>query len=740
MPRRRYGWAALVAGSLAIVVAVLLVFGLVQRLFYPDPRDPLAPWFDIGRGVVAGALVAVYAFWVLRAREREIVAAERRTFAFLQHLPIGVVVVDRHGRLVYVNDEGQEILGRAPRRDLVVDDLPGHYDIRIAGTDRPYPPEHLPLRRAFSEGIVRVDDLEVRRPDGTTVRLEVVAEPMIEDGEVVHCLATFEDITEEKKAQAALLRVHNLLRTVVESTTDAVFVKDRAGRYLLINEAGAEAIGRPIKEILGQTDGGLLGAETAEEVTRTDEAVFTSGHPQHREEHIKTPDGERVFLASKAPVTDPHGRVVGLVGISRDITRRKATQRKAARLAAIVEASEDAIIGLDTEGRITDWNRGAKRLFGWRAEEVRGEHVSLLFPDDDGGSGMRILRLALQGRSIEHHQTRRRTRSGREIDVSVALAPIQEDGRVVGLSSIIRDISAWKHAEEERIKRVSQEQELQRLKRFSALKTQFINTAAHELYTPLTPLQLQFELLKRMRETDADEREMRALERIGRNIDRLKRLVREVVDVSRLETEWVALQQEAFDLGDAVRSAVVDLRDKAKERDVIVDVDTIGPLRAVGDPARVEQAVAHLVDNAIKFSHEGGHVSVRAYRRDGQVVVSVQDEGEGVETEVVDSLFLPFEQDDRHRDMAGSGWGLGLYVVKTIVERHGGTVWVESDGPGEGATFSFSIPEHGAGATGIDEEEVAAGVPGEPVEGPEEMRAATTEDPLRDPERKMAGS
>lgn len=236
----------------------------------------------------------------------------------------------------------------------------------------------------------------------------------------------------------------------------------------------------------------------------------------------------------------------------------------------------------------------------------------------------------------------------------------------------------------------AQARELERLRELEHAKSQFFNSAAHELGTPLTPIKLQLHLLKNMGEGEMNEGRQKALDILDRNVDRLSRLTQELLDVARLQAGHMQLEIEPTDLRKVVQEVVESFAPVAADRGVKLSADIREPLLVQADPKRLSQVLYNLVSNALKFTPRGGRVVIEETQSDKEVVMLVHDDGVGLSQEQISHLFQPFSQ--VHADKKSLGTGLGLFVSRGIVQLHGGRIWCESQGAGRGATFAFTLP------------------------------------------------
>jgi PAS domain S-box-containing protein len=369
-------------------------------------------------------------------------------------------------------------------------------------------------------------------------------------------------------------------------------------------------------------------------------------------------------------------------------------------LSAIIESAEDAVISKTLEGVITTWNRGAERVFGYTSDEAVGRPVTILIPDDHINEEPAILARIRAGERIEHYETIRRRKDGTLIDISLTVSPIRgPDGTVIGASKVARDITDRKRAEEERERllesergaRQAAEEAGRRAEEASRSRDEFLATLSHELRTPLTAILGWAHMLRTGQLGSADA--ARVHETIERNARAQAKLVDDLLDVSRVITGKLRLDVRAVDPAAFVESAVESVRPAADAKGVGVHrVIDRGLVSVSGDPMRLQQVVWNLLSNAIKFTPAGGQITIRVERVGPNVEVSVADTGAGITPEFLPHVFDRFRQADQRITRHHGGLGLGLSIVRHLVEMHGGSVRAESAGEGKGSTFTVSLP------------------------------------------------
>jgi PAS domain S-box-containing protein len=376
-------------------------------------------------------------------------------------------------------------------------------------------------------------------------------------------------------------------------------------------------------------------------------------------------------------------------------------------LTALIESADDAIISKTLEGIITSWNAGAQRIFGYTAEEAIGQSVTMLIPPDHIDEEPAILARLRAGERIEHYETIRVAKDGRLIDISLTVSPIKgPNGQIVGASKIARDITdqrqarkaldaaydAANRARSEAEEAAAQNERLyQQAEESSRLKEEFLATISHELRTPLSAI-LGWTRMLRLGQLSADEH-AKALDTIERNARAQAQLIDDLLDVSRIITGKLRMDVRPSDPTSFIDAAVEAVRPAAEAKGVRVQkvMDT-GAVSIPGDPVRLQQVVWNLLSNAIKFTPRGGRVQIRSERVNSHLEIVVSDTGQGIAADFLPHVFDRFRQADQKTSRQHGGMGLGLAIVRHLVELHGGTVQASSDGVGHGATFTVQLP------------------------------------------------
>ena len=365
----------------------------------------------------------------------------------------------------------------------------------------------------------------------------------------------------------------------------------------------------------------------------------------------------------------------------------------AARLAAIVESSDDVIVSKSLDGIITSWNAAAERMFGWTAAEAVGRHITLIIPEDRLAEEDEVIARIRRGQRVEHFDTVRRTKDRRLVDVSITVSPVKDSrGRIVGASKIARDITERRRLDEERQQLLARERTARATaEAANRAKDEFLAVLSHELRTPLNAV---FGWARMLQSADmSDAVRERAVAAIVRGASAQVRLIEDLLDVSRIVAGNFPLDVQRFDLRDVVTAALDTVRPAAEAKGIAIEMQTApAPLIVLGAEDRLQQVVWNLLMNAVKFTPRHGHALLRLQQCDGAAEITLSDSGEGIAAEVLPYVFERFRQEDSSSTRAHAGLGLGLALVRHLVELHGGSVTAESPGKGQGATFRVRLP------------------------------------------------
>jgi PAS domain S-box-containing protein len=509
-----------------------------------------------------------------------------------------------------------------------------------------------------------------------------------------------------------LRRSEERYRLLVEAARDyALFVLDPGGHIVTWNPGAERIKGYRAEEIIGRHFSAFYPPEdvAADKPGWELRVAEAEGRVEDEGWRLRK-DGAR-FWANVVitALRDAEGRLVGFSKITRDLTERKAAEealrRSEERYRLLVESVKDyAIYLLDPAGHVVTWNAGAERIKGYRAEEIIGRHFSAFYPPEDVAADKPgwELRVAEAEDRVEDEGWRLR-KDGARFWANVVLTALRDpDGRLVGFAKVTRDLTERVQAEQQARELAAARAARAEAEAASRRKDEFLSMLAHELRNPLAPVVTGMELLRQAGGDAATRGQV--LDMVDRQMRHLRRMVDDLLDVARFLRGKVELRCRRLDLGRLARAAAEDRRAGFHKAGLTLTAsvpDT--PVWVQADEARLAQVLGNLLDNAAKFTDPGGRAEVRvaaepasaaAHTRGGGgwAVLTVSDTGIGIPAGDLPEVFTAFAQADRSLERTRGGLGLGLSVVKGLVELHGGAVEAASDGPGRGATFTVRLP------------------------------------------------
>lgn len=440
----------------------------------------------------------------------------------------------------------------------------------------------------------------------------------------------------------------------------------------------------------------LTGWPFATFIAKADQKIFMAHMSRCRENFDPTrpmsvelqlarqPSQDPVFIELVSiPGIEKESKRIVLKNVFRDITEFKQMLGVHRWLAAIVESSDDAIIGKDLGDKIISCNNGASELYGYSREELVGKSICILSPAELPDEEKKINVRLRQGGKIEHYETLRRHKNGNLIPVSLTISPIRDGGgKIIGASNIARDITERKNYEQRL------EESLARERAANRAKDDFLAALSHELRTPLNPVLLlasdgvrneNFPLQARL---DFDT--------VRKNIELEARLIDDMLDLTRITRSKLTLDMKPVDVHIALHDAVGTVQADIEKKKIEMNLNLTAERPIVcGDAVRLRQIFWNVLKNAVKFTPEGGKISIETRSLPGERLVAViADTGIGMEPAELKRVFGAFAQGTHHF----GGLGLGLAISRALVELHAGTIRAESGGKGKGATFSVELP------------------------------------------------
>jgi PAS domain S-box-containing protein len=679
-------WPGLLATILSGLIAWYVFIPLPYSFEFADATAPVRLIFFF----LAGALVSFLAERKHQARRRaeagEINERQQRQQFYVTLNSIGdaVIATNAEGRVTFLNRVAESLTGWTQNE---ASGRPLDQIFKILNEQTRRAAEN-PALRALEQGLIvgLANHSVLIAKDGTERAIDDSAAPIhtAETG-TTGAVLVFRDVTQRRANERQVWESRERLRITLGSIGDAIVTTDGEGRVTYVNPVAQKLLGYSLEHATGRPLGevfNIVNEFTRQAAENPVQRVLRDGHIVGLANHtvLIQPNGEEVPIDdSAAPIADDNGHIVGVVLVFRDITERRRAQKAQATLAAIIESSDDAIVSKDLEGRITSWNAGAERLFGYREEEVIGHPITLIIPPEHINEEAAILRTIRDGKRVEHFETVRLRKDGVPINISLSVSPVKDaSGVIVGASKIARDITERKRIE-------------QQLREADRHKDNFLAILAHELRNPLGPIRNAVKILEMERPSDSDL--LVYCDLIDKEVIHITRLLDDLLDISRITRGKLTLQRERIDVATVVNSAIRTSRDMIDEAGHKLTLNLPPePLMVDADPMRLVQVFSNLLNNAAKFTEAGGHIAVDINRKDSQAIVAVQDSGIGIPRELLPKVFDMFVQGSTLTQRMHGGLGLGLTLARELVEFHGGSIEARSDGSGQGSEFIVSLP------------------------------------------------
>ncbi len=687
--------AAVWVGGYRPAVLVVLFGYAACNYFFIAPRNVLA--FK-GLTDIVGLTAYLFTCGIITLigeamhwAQREASTRREMLEVMLRSIGDAVITTDNEGRVTYVNRIAEALTG------WLFDEAKGQpldSVFRIVSESTRQPVES-PASRALREGVVvglANHTLLVRR-DGTEIAIDDSAAPIRDEhGNVSGCVLIFRDFSSQRRRDQDRAREFNtarLLASIVESSDDAIVSKSLDGTIQSWNAGAERVFGHTAEQAIGRHISLVIPPERIAE----EDEIVANLRAGRRIEHFETErmrrDGQRIRVSlTISPVKNVAGEVVGASKIARDITERKRVEAERERMATVIENSTDFIGICDLEGNPFFVNSAGLAMVGLDSlEEAQRTSVrDFFFPEDQQRITGEFLPSVLEHGHGETEVRFRnfKTRTARWMAYKV-LTLNDADGKPTAIATVSQDITERRRMEDDLRKLNADLADVDRR------KNEFIATLAHELRNPLAPLSNMLAVLKRA-DADPDVR-ARARETMERQLSQLVRLVDDLLDLNRITHDRLELRLRDVELSTIIRQAVEASRPLA---DAVGHQLTVSmprePVHLRADPARLAQVFGNLLNNSCKYTQPFGQISIDAERHGDEVVVTVRDNGTGIPPDKLESIFDMFTQIDRSLERAQGGLGIGLTLVKRLVQMHGGTIEVKSAGEGMGSEFVVRLP------------------------------------------------
>jgi PAS domain S-box-containing protein len=578
-----------------------------------------------------------------------------------------VATTDPRGRITHVNDKFCTISGYS-REELL------GKDHRLVNSGYHSKEFFRGLWATVSGGRVWHGEIRNQARDGSPYWVDTTIVPFLNQlGQPRQYIAIHADMTERKVAKESAA----LLVAIIDSSNDAIIGKDLNSIVTSWNRGAENLFGYSAAEMIGQSITRLIPPDRQQEEFDIIERVKRGESIRHFETQRVARDGRLIDISvTISPIRNAGGQVVGASKVARDVSERKQAEEAAALLAAIVDSSNDAIIGKDLHSLITSWNRGAEKIFGYSAREIVGQSIAKLIPPAREQEELDIISRVRRGESVVHFDTQRVAKDGRVIDVAVTVSPIKDKkGEIIGASKVARDITERKQAEKEirdlniRLEQRVAERTVELEVANSELES-FSYSISHDLRAPLRAMDGFSQAVLEDYGDQLPAQGRHDLQTIRQGAQRMGRLIDDLLAFSRVSR--VSLKTQEVNTTDQVRGALAELHSSHADRNFKVLVGDLPSCQ--GDPALLYQVWINLLSNAFKYtSHSPApEVAIGSKVENGETIFFVRDNGAGFDMRYANKLFGVFHR--LHRLDEFEGTGVGLAIVQRIIGRHGGRI------------------------------------------------------------------
>ena len=637
-----------------------------------------------------------------RERVLQELAIERARFeAVLRQMPAGVMIADAaSGNLVLTNKQAKQIVGYDYEGSLPLAEYDEIAPFQGFGSDgQPYNTEDYPLMRSLQTGeTITNEEIELHRSDDRRILMNANSAPILDsEGRIVAAVVVFQDVTDRKQAEVALRQSEERFQAFMNNSPAASWITDADGRIVYLSQTYSSIFDFPKDNVIGKSVFELYPTEVAEQFLTNIQKVAQSNQVIEAIETAPRCDGTLGdFLVYKFPIEDVSGqRLVG--GVAVDITERKraeeALRQSEERYRYLAESIPQLVWTTNAQGVLLDVNQRWFDFTGLTLAQVRIEGwKTVVHPDDVPLLGEYWIAAQRDGSLYQAEGRMRRADGVYRWHLHQAVPLKNESGQVIKWFGTATDIEEQKRLEQQRELLLQQEQAAREAaEQANRIKDEFLAVLSHELRSPLNPI-LGWSRLLQTRKFDADKT-AEALATIERNARLQAELIEDLLDVSRILRGKLSLNITPVALTSTIQAAMETVRLAAEAKSIQIYTQLAPQVSMVsGDASRLQQVVWNLLSNAIKFTPPGGRVDIRLERIGSHAQITVSDTGKGIPVDFLPYVFDYFRQADATTTRKFGGLGLGLAIVRHLVELHGGTVQADSAGEGQGATFIVKIP------------------------------------------------
>ena len=687
--------AAVWVGGYRVAIPIALIGFAACHLLFIEPRggiDLTSTPNLVGLFAYLFTCSLIIVFGELARTAQMRVTESREVFRVtLRSIGDAVMTTDIDGRVTYLNEVAEVLTGWSHSEAV---GQPLERVFHIVNEVSRQPVEN-PAMRALRQGVVvgLANHTILIRKDGTECPIDDSAAPIRnEQREVSGCVLIFRDVTAQRlveREKANQLHTARLLASIVETSNDAIVSKSLDGIIQSWNAAAERLFGFTAEQAVGRHISLVIPTGRLDE----EEQIIANLRAGKRIEHFETErvrsDGQCITVSlTISPIKDDAGNVIGASKIVRDVTERQRVERERENFVRVVETSTDFIGMCDLDGVPFFINRAGLELIGLDSiEEARRKNVQdFFFPEDQPMLMNEFLPRILQDGHGEIEVRFRHFKTGEARWMAYKVLKLTDAAnQTVGFATVSQDVTERKRLEDN-LRILAND-----LSETDRRKNEFLATLAHELRNPLAPMSNMLEVLKR---TDDNSTILKqAHETIERQLGQMVRLVDDLLDLNRITHDRLELRRSEVELSSVVQQAVEASRPLIDSAGHELTIDLPDePIYLNADRTRLAQVFSNLLNNSSKYTKAKGAISLTAKRVDHEVVVTVKDNGAGIPADKLKTIFDMFMQVEGTSDRSQGGLGIGLTLVKRLVEMHGGSIEARSTGEGMGSEFIVRLP------------------------------------------------
>ncbi|HKM94260.1 MAG TPA: PAS domain S-box protein [Prolixibacteraceae bacterium] len=648
--------------------------------------------WERGQGVLSGKgeVIAVEGFISDITQQKLTITALRQSEKLFQTLTnnagVGIFKTNQNGLTVYVNPKYCELSGSTYDDALGLGWLKNiHPDDKDLLIDN--------WQKAFDDKAEHVEQYRFLHPNNKEVWVSGQVSPEFDHNQkIIGYVGYIADVTERKASEEEIKQKKLLIDTVIENIPDAVYMKDIEGRKLVANNADIiNCGGKTVEDVLGKNDFDLFPPDIAEQFWQNDLRVLRDGEViLNRLEKLSTVNGQTRWLnTSKIPLKDENGKIIGLVGIGHDITRRMKDEEERIKLSTVVAQTPLSIMITDPQGNIEYVNHTFTKVTGYSEKDVIGKNPRFLKSGTYNAEFYEEMWNTLLSKKVWSSEFQNKKKNGEIYWEYVFITPIlNSNGELINYAAVREDITEKRKLLDDLMAAKEKAEESDKL------KTSFLANMSHEIRTPLNSILGFTSILEESEDISKDDRSLYS-SIIRKSSDGLLQIINDIIDISSLETGQLKINISTFDvnrmLDIIMREFTLRKTDMGKNKVEFRKLGTPQELILNSDQNRLNQIFNNLLNNALKFT-ESGYIEFGILKVTKEFIYfKVEDSGIGIPADMYDLIFERFRQGDNEDTRFFGGNGLGLSIVKNLIELMGGSISVNSE-EGKGTVFNFNLP------------------------------------------------